>query len=271
MTRCRFCKSDIPSDARRCPQCRSFLIGEQPQRSKGHAAYVVDNESANIDRKSRDDISNTGDDEKPQGSSEQVTYIVDKGLVTFAKFAAATLAIFFTIGIFFYGLDIKQLSKQIQETHVQSQKLDLDIKRAQLDLEGATADIKKDVESAKADIKKDIESAEASAKEASDTASKAQGLLLEAEQSKQRIQQYEGTLLPLPQGSKQVPAPQASQPAPDPGQLERLIDARLLETLKNVLVPEQYSALRSRIGAEKRAACGDKCLMQKTPVTCPAI
>jgi hypothetical protein len=218
MTQCRFCKSDIASDATRCPHCTSFLDGEQPQGSPGQVTYIVDKglvtfgkfagvvlaiflmmgffstastlnssakiedthaksqildvnirqaefdlamepndikQAANIDRKSREDISNTEDDEKP------VTYIVDKGLVTFAKFAAATLAIFLTVGIFFYGLDIKQLSKQIQDvlkqvqdTHVRSQNLGLDIKRSQLDLERATADINRDVESAKADIKK---------------------------------------------------------------------------------------------------------------------
>jgi Zn-dependent metalloprotease len=212
----------------------------------------------NTDRKSAKDTSENVDDEEPQGSSGQVTYIVDKGLVTFGKFAVAILAMFLTVGVFLYGLDIKQLTKQmqdtlkqIQDTHVASQKLDLDIKRAQLDLEEATADIKKDVESAKADIKKSVESAEASAKEASETSSRMRDFLNEAEQSKQHIQQYENTLLALPPGSKQVPAAQASQTAPDPGQLERLIDARLLETLKNVLVPEQYSALKAQIAVAR--------------------
>jgi hypothetical protein len=58
MAQCRFCKSDVPSDATRCPHCTSFLDGEEPQGSQG-----------------------------------QITYIVDKGLVKFAKFAGAVLAI----------------------------------------------------------------------------------------------------------------------------------------------------------------------------------
>jgi hypothetical protein len=93
------------------------------------------------------------DGEQPQGSPGQVTYIVDKGLVTFGKFAGSILAIFLTVGIFLYGLDVKQLRKEIEDTHVGSQKLDLDIKQAKMDLKRETADIKKDIESAEASAK----------------------------------------------------------------------------------------------------------------------
>jgi Zn-dependent metalloprotease len=224
MTQCRFCKSDIPSDATRCPHCTSFLDGE-PQ----------------------------------QGSPGQVTYIVDKGLVQFGKFAGFILAIFVTIALSLYGLDLKQLGKDIGATHLESQKLALDIKQAKADLDRETADIKKEVESAKAsakeataEIKKDVESAEASAKEASDTSSRMRNFLEEAEQSKQHIQQYEVTLLAVPAGSKQASSPAPSQTAPNPGQLEHLVEAKLLDTLKDVLTPKQYSALQTRIGAEKR-------------------
>jgi Zn-dependent metalloprotease len=221
MTQCRFCKSDIPSDATRCPHCTSFLDGEQPQ-----------------------------------GSSGQITYIVDKGLVTFAKFAGAVLAIFLSLTLSFYGFDIKQVRKEIEDTHVESQKLALDIKQAKGDLARETTEIQKeraDIQNKMADIKKDVEAAEEAAKVAITTSSRAKSLLEEAEQSKQRIHQYEITLLAPTLGSKPPSSAQSSQPGLDPAQVDRLVDARLLEALKSVLPSKQYSALQTKIAATQTA------------------
>jgi hypothetical protein len=187
MTQCRFCKSDIPDDATRCPHCTSFLDGEQPQGSPEQVTYIV-------------------------------AYIVDKGLVAFGKFAGSILAIFLTVRIFLYGVDVKQLRKEIEDTHVGSQKLDLDIKQAKMDLDRETTD-----------IKKDVESAEASAREARETSSQMHNFLQEAEKSKQHIQQYEFTLLALPAGSKQASGLRASPSAPDPVQLEHLVGRNSLK------------------------------------------
>jgi Zn-dependent metalloprotease len=128
-----------------------------------------------------------------------------------------------------------------------------------MDLDRDTADIKKDVESAKAsaieattEIKKDVESAEASAREASETSSRMHNFLQEAEQSGREISNNKIGILAQFQGSQPAPSPQPSQTAPNPAQLEHFVDTRLLETLKNVLLPKQYSALQSRIGAEKK-------------------
>ena len=148
MTQCRFCKSDIPSDATRCPHCTSFLDGEQPQGSPG-----------------------------------QVTYIVDKDLVRFVKVAGFILAIFLTVALSFYGLDLKQLgkeikdtSKEIEDTHFESQKLDLSIKQAQLDLDRETKEIEKEVQSAKK-----------AATDASETSASIHKYLKESEESKNYI------------------------------------------------------------------------------------
>lgn len=92
--------------------------------------------------------------------------------MTFAKFAGSILAMFLTVGIFLYGVDLKQLRKEIEDTHVGSQKLDLEIKQGKMDLDRETAD-----------IKKDVKSAEASAKEARETSSQVHNFLQEAEQS----------------------------------------------------------------------------------------
>jgi Zn-dependent metalloprotease len=213
MTQCRFCKSDIPSDATRCPHCTSFLDGEQPQGSPG-----------------------------------QVTYIVDKDLVRFVKVAGFILAIFLTVALSFYGLDLKQLgkeikdtSKEIEDTHFESQKLDLSIKQAQLDLDRETKEIEKEVQSAKK-----------AATDASETSASIHKYLKESEESKNYIIEYRRTILALQPGSKQAFGSQVSQTESNPTQLEQLVGAKLLETMRNVLPPKQYSALRSQIGAEKK-------------------
>jgi Zn-dependent metalloprotease len=221
MSKCRFCKSDIPSDATRCPHCTSFLDGEQPQGSPG-----------------------------------QVTYIVDKGLVTFGKFAAIFLAIFVGVGLYIYGIDIKEIgkeiereSKEIKETLLESQKVAFNIKQAESEMKQAESDLNRET----AVVKKDVESAEAAAKVAIDTSSRAKSLLDEAEQSKERIHQYEITLIAPAPGSKPASSLQASQPGPDPVQVDRLVDARLLEALRNVLPPQQYSALQTKIAVKQKA------------------
>src|SRR5262249_9669388 len=184
MTQCRFCKSEIPSDATRCPHCTSFLDSEQPQVSQG-----------------------------------QVTYIVDKGLVTFAKFAVLFLAIFVGVGLYIYGIDIKEIgkeiekeSKEIKDTLLESQKVAFNIKQAESKMKQAESELKQET----AVVKKDVESAEEAAKVASDTSSRAKQLLDEAERSKQRIHEYEVTLIAPTPGSEQALSPKASRPGPDP-------------------------------------------------------
>jgi hypothetical protein len=63
MSICRFCKSEIPPDAARCPHCTSFLAEDQDAESSG-----------------------------------KVTYIVDKGLITFLKVSGSVLDFFWSLG-----------------------------------------------------------------------------------------------------------------------------------------------------------------------------
>src|SRR5713101_3026883 len=80
MTTCPFCKSDISNDATRCPHCTSFLGREQAQES-----------------------------------SDKITYVVDRGLITFLKVAGTVFAMFLTVGLSFYLIDVRQMRKQIAE------------------------------------------------------------------------------------------------------------------------------------------------------------
>lgn len=53
---------------------------------------------------------------KPAPSSDQVVNItLDQDLLRFAKFAGGVLTIFIAVGLFFYGFDIKQAVKEVQE------------------------------------------------------------------------------------------------------------------------------------------------------------
>jgi subtilase family serine protease len=45
---------------------------------------------------------------------DQVVYILDQGLIRFGKFAAAVLALFITIGLILYGVDVKQTAKDVE-------------------------------------------------------------------------------------------------------------------------------------------------------------
>jgi len=207
MAQCRFCKSDIPSDATRCPHCTSFLDGEQPQVSQG-----------------------------------QVIYILDKSLVNFAKFAVLFLAIFAGVGLSIYGFDIKKIhdeidkeSKEIKETLLGGQKLGLDISQAELDLRKATTD-----------VKKDVEIAEKSANEARETSSRMHDYLQEAEESRREIEVVKIGIVAQFQGGQTPLTPQVSQAALGPTPLQRPVDARLRETQKKVLPSEQDSALKPK-------------------------
>jgi hypothetical protein len=82
MRPCPYCKAEIPDDALKCMYCTSNLA------------------PSGVESKDRGDT---------------VTYVLDRGLIRYAKFAGTTLALFLTVGAFFYGFDIKQAAKEVRE------------------------------------------------------------------------------------------------------------------------------------------------------------
>jgi serralysin len=88
---CPFCKEEINEDAIKCKHCLSLL-------------YQIETSS-----KSRED--------KDKDSSKYTTYVLDKDLVRFSKFALSILAIFITVGIILYGVDLKQTAKELNEAN----------------------------------------------------------------------------------------------------------------------------------------------------------
>jgi len=106
MKPCPFCREEVRDDALKCRYCGSMLM-----------ALPGAQEAA-----------------KPLEMPGQVTYVVDEGLVAFAKFAAAILAIFVVVGAFLYGFDLKQSAKEIKEAHDEAQKTYKQIDAAKADV-----------------------------------------------------------------------------------------------------------------------------------------
>lgn len=82
---CPYCKEDIKEDAIRCRYCQSYLV-------------VIPQEAI-----------------KPETTeSGRVTYILDRDLIRFVKFTGAILSVLVVVGLILYGIDLKQLAKDVQ-------------------------------------------------------------------------------------------------------------------------------------------------------------
>jgi hypothetical protein len=113
---CPFCKEEIKVDAIKCRHCQSYLLPVQPGNP------VVSNTPA----------------ETSESGKGNITYVLDKDLIRFAKFAFFVLGIFTLVGVYLYGIDLKELAKDQEGTkdRLQALKAQLDSQRDSLITEG---------------------------------------------------------------------------------------------------------------------------------------
>ena len=105
MKPCPICKEEIQEDAIKCRYCHSMLVP------------ISDTEN--------------------EADKRQVTYIVDRDLVRFGKFASGVLAIFLVIGAFLFGFKLDQALEKVRDTQQDLSKAQNELSQAQRDLKEA--------------------------------------------------------------------------------------------------------------------------------------
>jgi hypothetical protein len=117
MKPCPLCKEEIQDDAIKCRHCHSLLVPIQ------------------------------GSAQPPD--DDRVTYVVDRDLVRFAKFAGAVLGVFLIVGAFFFGFKLDNALEKARDTHEKLTKAQAELSTAQADLKEAQSTVnalKRDVE-----------------------------------------------------------------------------------------------------------------------------
>jgi kumamolisin len=145
---CPFCREEIRDDAIKCRHCSSFLLpaagvgqgaAESPARGAVQLIYVPDKNALLLAKilaitltlfvaiglllwgyeiRQAGQLSarsgSPGAVVVPAPAPNQTVYVLDQGLVRFAKFTGGILAVFVTVGLFLYGVDIKQVAKDVR-------------------------------------------------------------------------------------------------------------------------------------------------------------
>lgn len=117
MKPCPLCKEFIHDEAIKCRHCSSMLVSISEQRATDQ--------------------------------SKQVTYVLDRDLVRFGKFAAAVLGVFLIVGTYLFGFKLENALEKVSDTQVELTKAQKELS----DAKTAVTELKKEVTSTLATAK----------------------------------------------------------------------------------------------------------------------
>jgi Thermolysin metallopeptidase, alpha-helical domain len=173
----------------------------------------------------------------------QVTYVVDQDLVRYVKVAGSFLAIFVAFGVFFFGRNLSETSKELATTAREIKDAKVAAETAKQDADQA----KKDAEKVATEMAKDAEKV---AKEMAETKKVASRLLEEAKTSVEGISRKatEGRGIVIV-GSLKLDASELDKFGPS--RARSLIEEVLAQNLEGVLTPPQMDKLKENVASRQ--------------------